>query len=71
MEDDGTISLNIYSPLEYPYEGFEPVDKNDPAGPKIVTFDRQITETRTFDFNTDGLARYGLVPDLLADGRDN
>jgi microsomal dipeptidase-like Zn-dependent dipeptidase len=31
-----------------------------------VVFTRQRTGTRTFDLNTDGVAHYGLVPDLLA-----
>ncbi len=33
------------------------------------TFDRQVTGQRTFDFNTDGLAHVGLLPDLIADMR--
>lgn len=32
-----------------------------------VTFERQVTGTRTFDVNVDGVAHYGLLPDLLAD----
>ncbi|MEZ5470367.1 MAG: membrane dipeptidase [Marinicella sp.] len=31
------------------------------------TFDRQITGQQTYDFNTDGLAHMGLLPDMLAD----
>jgi hypothetical protein len=31
-----------------------------------VRFDRQRTGLRTFDLNTDGMAHYGLLPDLLA-----
>ena len=31
------------------------------------TFDRQVTGQQTFDFNTDGLAHVGLLPDMLAD----
>jgi microsomal dipeptidase-like Zn-dependent dipeptidase len=31
-----------------------------------VVFTRQRTGTRTFDLNTDGVAHYGLIPDLLA-----
>ena len=31
------------------------------------TFDKQVTGDRTFNFNTDGLAHVGLVPDLIAD----
>jgi hypothetical protein len=32
-----------------------------------VRFARQRTGTRTFDLNRDGMAHYGLLPDLLAD----
>jgi hypothetical protein len=32
-----------------------------------VTFGRERTGQRTFDLNTDGVAHYGLLPDLLAD----
>jgi hypothetical protein len=32
-----------------------------------VSFDRQTTGQRTFDYNADGVAHYGLLPDLLAD----
>ena len=31
------------------------------------TFDRQVTGQRTFDFNKDGLAHVGLLPDMIAD----
>jgi microsomal dipeptidase-like Zn-dependent dipeptidase len=44
-------------PLAYPFKAFR-------GG---VTFGRQETGTRTFDLNTDGVAHYGLVADLLAD----
>gem|GEM_PF-1769548 len=42
--------------LEYPFtlEGFG-------------TFDRQVTGQRTFDYNVDGLAHVGLLPDFVAD----
>jgi len=30
------------------------------------TFTREVTGTRTFDLDTDGMAHYGLLPDLLA-----
>jgi microsomal dipeptidase-like Zn-dependent dipeptidase len=33
------------------------------------TFDRQLTGQKTFDFNVDGLAHVGLLPDLIADLR--
>jgi hypothetical protein len=45
------------NPLHYPFRV---------AGGGIL-FDRQRTGDRTFDLNTDGVAHYGLVPDLLAD----
>jgi microsomal dipeptidase-like Zn-dependent dipeptidase len=45
------------SPLTYPFRGYY----------CNVTFQRQRTGTRTFDLNTDGVAHYGLIPDLLAD----
>lgn len=45
------------SPLRYPFRS---------AG---FTFGRQRTGTRVFDLNTDGVAHYGLVADLLADMR--
>ena len=32
-----------------------------------VTFQRQRTGSRTFDLNTDGVAHYGLIADLIAD----
>jgi microsomal dipeptidase-like Zn-dependent dipeptidase len=35
--------------------------------PGFGTFDKQVTGDRTFNFNTDGLAHVGLVPDLIAD----
>jgi microsomal dipeptidase-like Zn-dependent dipeptidase len=31
------------------------------------TFDRQVTGQRTFDYNVDGLAHIGLLPDMIAD----
>jgi hypothetical protein len=43
-------------PLRYPFRAF--------AGG--VRFARQRTGTRTFDVNRDGVAHYGLIPDLLA-----
>jgi hypothetical protein len=44
-------------PLHYPFTSFT-------GG---VTVERQRTGTRVFDLTTDGVARYGLVADLLAD----
>lgn len=44
-------------PLIYPFVSY--------AGD--VVFQRQVTGERVFDFNTDGVAHYGLLPDYLAD----
>jgi hypothetical protein len=44
-------------PLRYPFKSY--------VG--AVTFTRERTGTRTFDLNQDGVAHYGLLPDLLAD----
>lgn len=44
-------------PLVYPFPSFD----------QRVMFDRQRTGERSFDLNTDGVAHYGLVPDLLED----
>ena len=33
------------------------------------TFDKQVTGQKTFDFNTEGLAHIGLLPDMLADAK--
>lgn len=35
--------------------------------PGLGGFDRQVTGFKTFDYNTDGLAHVGLLPDLVAD----
>ncbi len=35
--------------------------------PGFGTFDRQVTGQKAFDFNVDGLAHVGLLPDLVAD----
>jgi microsomal dipeptidase-like Zn-dependent dipeptidase len=45
------------SPVTYPFRGYF----------CNVTFQREQSGTRTFDLNTDGVAHYGLIPDLLAD----
>ena len=46
-------------PLRYPFRAFR----------GKVTFTRERTGTRTFDLNKDGVAHYGLIPDLLADAQ--
>jgi hypothetical protein len=43
-------------PLPYPFRPY----RGD------VVFSRQQTGTRTYDLNKDGVAHYGLIPDLLA-----
>jgi len=53
----GPRSDAAQSPLAYPFHSF--------LG--RVVFQRQRTGDRTFDLNTDGVAHYGLIPDLLAD----
>ena len=45
------------TPLAYPFRSFR----------GKVLFQRERTGSRTFDLNTDGVAHYGLIPDLLAD----
>jgi microsomal dipeptidase-like Zn-dependent dipeptidase len=45
------------NPLVYPFRSHD----------GDVRFDRQRTGERTFDYNVDGVAHYGLFPDLLAD----
>jgi microsomal dipeptidase-like Zn-dependent dipeptidase len=44
------------TPLAYPFRPYR----------GHVVFSRQRTGTRTFDLNEDGVAHYGLLPDLLA-----
>lgn len=44
-------------PLGYPFRSYD----------GAMTFRRQQTGERTFDLNADGMAHYGLLPDLLAD----
>jgi microsomal dipeptidase-like Zn-dependent dipeptidase len=46
--------------LTYPFKGFD----------GRVTFDRQKTGNRTFDYTTEGVAHYGLYADWFADLRD-
>jgi microsomal dipeptidase-like Zn-dependent dipeptidase len=45
------------NPLPYPFRSFE----------GDVRFTQEQTGTRTFDYNADGVAQYGLFADLLAD----
>jgi hypothetical protein len=45
------------APLGYPFRSYD-------GG---VSFTRQRTGERTFDLTSDGMAHYGLLPDLLAD----
>jgi microsomal dipeptidase-like Zn-dependent dipeptidase len=47
------------NPLRYPFRSYD----------GDVRFGRQRTGTRTFDINADGVAHYGLMPDLLANVR--
>jgi microsomal dipeptidase-like Zn-dependent dipeptidase len=45
------------NPLRYPFRSYD----------GKVRFARQRSGTRTFDLNKDGVAHYGLMPDLIAD----
>jgi len=47
------------NPLRYPFRSYD----------GDIRFSRQRTGTRTFDINKDGVAHYGLMPDLLANVR--
>jgi microsomal dipeptidase-like Zn-dependent dipeptidase len=47
------------NPLRYPFRSYD----------GKVRFGRQRTGTRVFDINRDGVAHYGLMPDLLANVR--
>jgi hypothetical protein len=47
------------NPLRYPFRAFR----------GKVRCGRQRTGTRTYDLNADGMAHYGMLPDLLADVR--
>ncbi len=47
----------VQHPLRYPFKSYD----------GKVTFTREVTGTRKFDLNTDGVAQYGLMADLLAD----
>ena len=47
--------------LQYPF------DLGNIGEPGFGTFDEQVTGGKTFDFNVDGLAHIGLLPDLVAD----
>src|SRR4051812_4809581 len=50
---------NAPAKLHYPFRSFT----------GRVRFERQHTGEKTFDLNTDGMAHYGLLPDLLADAQ--
>jgi len=47
----------VSSPVQYKFRSYD----------GRVVFDRQRSGTRTFDINNDGVAHYGLIPDLIAD----
>lgn len=46
--------------VTYPFTSFD----------GAVNFDRQVTGQRVFDFNTDGFAHIGMLPDLVQDMRN-
>lgn len=49
-----------FNPVEFPFTSFD----------GSVTFNQQVTGNRVFDFNTDGMAHLGLIPDLIQDMRN-
>jgi hypothetical protein len=51
-----SAQVKAHKPLVYPFTL---------AG--LGPFDRQVSGQRSFDFNTDGLAHIGLLPDMVAD----
>lgn len=53
----GPLPTAANDPLRYPFRSFD----------GKVSLARERTGTRTFDINKDGVAHYGLLPDLLAD----
>ena len=56
--------FNIDQIVEYPFNFDDICSQCIATGTK---FEKQVTGTRTFDFNTDGLAHVGLLPDLMRD----
>ncbi len=59
LKDDNTDRF-----VQYPFN-FEDICTISIA--KGTKFEKQVTGTKTFDFNTDGLAHVGLLPDLMRD----
>ncbi len=55
---------NIDQIVEYPFNFDDICTKSIAKG---TIFEKQVTGTRTFDFNIDGLAHVGLLPDLMRD----
>jgi microsomal dipeptidase-like Zn-dependent dipeptidase len=59
------IVANAYN-ITTPYPITIGSQLNPPAGTTLTALDRfKLGDTRTFDFTTDGLANYGLLPDFL------
>ena len=56
-EQGGPRGANTPNPIRYPFKSFD----------GKVTFDRQRSGERVFDFNTEGLAHYGLYADWVKD----
>ena len=54
----GQPRRNAPNPVTYPFEGF--------GG---VTIDKQVSGTRTYNINADGVSHYGLYPDWIEDLR--
>jgi microsomal dipeptidase-like Zn-dependent dipeptidase len=56
-----SCETNQNNPLTYPFTSFDPA----------IKLNKLQTGSRTFDFNTDGLAHIGLLPDMIQDLRNN
>ena len=52
----GPRGADVANPVTYPFRGL--------AGVRV---DKQVAGERTFDFNSDGVAQYGLYPDWIQD----
>jgi microsomal dipeptidase-like Zn-dependent dipeptidase len=58
------IVANAYN-IRTPYPIMIGTQLNPPAGATVNALDKFMLGNRTFDFTTDGLANYGLLPDFL------
>jgi hypothetical protein len=56
----GPRGADAPNPVTYPFQAMDP----------NVTLDKQVSGQKAFDLNTEGVAHYGLYPDLWEDIRD-